>query len=90
VTFRRIELTLLNAVVTVGVSLTIPLALIVSIIILGSDLTLTVTTLLGAGMVILGFCLLGWQGWAESKEVAVNDEQSLLEQDRRISAEQGI
>ena len=79
---RGLWLTLSNSVVTVGVSLTIPLALIGSAILPGTNLqTVTIMSLLGAGLVILGFCMLGWQGWEDSKAMVRADDGRAMEQD---------
>ncbi|GFZ42497.1 hypothetical protein JCM24511_00212 [Saitozyma sp. JCM 24511] len=54
--------------VTIGLSLTIPLALIGSLFIPSSSAdAITVLSLSGAALVVAGFVMLGWQGWEESQ-----------------------
>lgn len=54
--------------VTIGLSLTIPLALIVSLVVPGGvENTITWMSLAGAGLVVVGFGMLGYQGWEESR-----------------------
>ncbi|OCF75035.1 solute carrier family 35, member F5 [Kwoniella mangroviensis CBS 8886] len=56
--------------VTIGLSLTIPLALIGSTFIPSSSLgAITLMSLLGAGLVFVGFGMLGWQGYEETRTV---------------------
>ncbi|WWC87955.1 uncharacterized protein L201_002855 [Kwoniella dendrophila CBS 6074] len=53
--------------VTIGLSLTIPLALIGSLFIPSSSSgAITLLSLLGAGLVFIGFGMLGWQGYEEN------------------------
>lgn len=55
-------------VVTIGLSLTIPLALIGSLFIPSSSAdAITLLSLSGAALVVAGFVMLGWQGWEESQ-----------------------
>ncbi len=50
-------------------------------------------SLIGAALVISGFCLLGWQGWGESKamrlgsESRTEEEEWILERDREAEDE---
>ncbi|KAK8861635.1 hypothetical protein IAR55_002458 [Kwoniella newhampshirensis] len=57
--------------VTIGLSLTIPLALIGSLFVPSSSEAITLLSLLGATLVFVGFAMLGWQGYEESKGVGV-------------------
>ncbi|WWD16448.1 hypothetical protein CI109_100874 [Kwoniella shandongensis] len=62
--------------VTIGLSLTIPLALVGSLFIPSSSEAITLLSILGATLVFVGFAMLGWQGYEESKslgEVVVVD-----------------
>lgn len=53
--------------VTIGLSLTIPFALVGSLVIpSASSESITFLTLLGAGLVIGSFLVLGWKGWEDS------------------------
>ncbi|WVW80219.1 hypothetical protein I302_102197 [Kwoniella bestiolae CBS 10118] len=53
--------------VTIGLSLTIPLALLGSLFIPSSSSgAITAMSLVGAGLVVLGFAMLGWQGYEEN------------------------
>ncbi len=57
-------------VVTIGLSLTIPLALLGSLILPNtSSESITLFSLLGAGLVFIGFGMLGWQGWKETQAI---------------------
>ncbi|OCF38365.1 hypothetical protein I317_07861 [Kwoniella heveanensis CBS 569] len=57
--------------VTIGLSLTIPLALLGSLFVPSSSSAdaITFLSLLGAGLVFAGFAMLGWQGYEENKGV---------------------
>jgi solute carrier family 35 protein F5 len=56
-------------VVTIGLSLTIPLALLGSVILPSSSPdAITTLSMTGAALVFVGFGMLGWQGWEESRE----------------------
>ncbi|WVQ93489.1 hypothetical protein IAU59_000563 [Kwoniella sp. CBS 9459] len=57
--------------VTIGLSLTIPLALLGSLFVpsASSADAITLLSLLGAGLVFAGFAMLGWQGYEENKHV---------------------
>ncbi|WWC68568.1 uncharacterized protein I206_102497 [Kwoniella pini CBS 10737] len=56
--------------VTIGLSLTIPLALIGSLFIPSSSSgAITITSLFGAGLVFVGFGMLGWQGYEENLNI---------------------
>lgn len=68
------------SVVTVGLSLGIPLALAASLFVPNANVdAITYTTLLGALLVILGFCILGWRGWEESRSKAVEESGTTRE-----------
>lgn len=55
------------AVVTIGLSLTIPLALVGSLFIPNANAdSITIGSLLGGALVVTSFVLLGWQGWEDS------------------------
>lgn len=72
--------------VTIGLSLTIPLALVGYLFIPGTTPeAITWMSLGGAGMVLLGFVTLGWQGWKErQKEEEV--EGDIVHGDRLLGA----
>ncbi|WVR03766.1 hypothetical protein IAU60_000761 [Kwoniella sp. DSM 27419] len=55
--------------VTIGLSLTIPLALIGSVLIPSSSSSaITLMSMIGAALVFAGFGMLGWQGYEESRD----------------------
>ncbi|WWC60377.1 uncharacterized protein I303_102949 [Kwoniella dejecticola CBS 10117] len=73
--------------VTIGLSLTIPLALVGSIFIPSSSSgAITVTSLLGAGLVFVGFGMLGLQGYEEN--VVGEQERERIIVDRDVDEEQ--
>lgn len=55
--------------VTIGLSMTIPFAMIGSMFIPSAHTdSVTWLSVVGAGLVVGSFLLLGWQGWQESKQ----------------------
>jgi len=73
--------------VTIGLSLTIPLALVGSLFDPSSnENAITWMSLLGAGLVFVGFGMLGWQGWEESQ---VDPGGSVITIDERVDVETG-
>lgn len=63
-------------VVTIGLSLTIPFALLGSLFIPGAKDSITMMSIAGASLVVGSFFVLGWQGWEDSANEAALEEQS--------------
>lgn len=70
--------------VTIGLSLTIPFALLGSLLIPSASTdSITFMSLTGAALVVASFLVLGWQGWTESNnehqhQVARQGDSSVL------------
>ncbi|BEI85432.1 hypothetical protein CcaverHIS002_0508330 [Cutaneotrichosporon cavernicola] len=62
--------------VTIGLSLTIPFALIGSLVVPSAHAdSITSLTLLGAGLVVGSFLVLGWQGWESSNALGLEESE---------------
>ncbi|TXT12900.1 hypothetical protein VHUM_01301 [Vanrija humicola] len=61
--------------VTIGLSLTIPFALLGSLFIPGAKDSITMMSVAGASLVVGSFFVLGWQGWEDSANEAELEEQ---------------
>ncbi|KAL1406343.1 hypothetical protein Q8F55_008042 [Vanrija albida] len=61
--------------VTIGLSLTIPFALLGSLFIPGAKDSITMMSVAGASLVVGSFFVLGWQGWEDSTNETALEEQ---------------
>ncbi|GMK55483.1 hypothetical protein CspeluHIS016_0205390 [Cutaneotrichosporon spelunceum] len=62
--------------VTIGLSLTIPFALVGSLVVPSAHADdITSLTLLGAGLVVASFLVLGWQGWENSNALGLEESE---------------
>ncbi|RXK41217.1 hypothetical protein M231_01367 [Tremella mesenterica] len=71
-------------VATVGLSLTIPMALVGSLVLYGPTYHIPLMVFMGALLVLAGFGQLGYEGWAEAKRQALSN---LADEDGEIEAE---
>lgn len=61
---------------TIGLSLTIPFALLGSLVVPSAHAdSITSLTLLGAGLVVGSFLVLGWQGWESSNALGLEESE---------------